>query len=509
MLRTDPRSWPIRWRLTALSVGVLVATLLVLGGVFQLLLDSALIDITADHLRDQARPVLRIMRGPRPGPPSESERSPPASSSFSLPRVAGLMVRGLSGPDTGALIYDAAGTLVGGSETSEEVEGWPQPTTERLRAALAGNESSEVIAQQTRRTLLLLLPLHAPDGEIVGVLALGGSLQLVDQLQARLRAALVVGTLLATLIAGVLGVRATRAALRPLDRVIHAARKIGAGELRERLRLKRSDEIGELAEAFDGMLDRLAVVLAAQRRFVADAAHELRTPLTALGGMVEMLQLGADRGDQTTVRRMLDTMDHEIGRLGRLVADLLTLSRLDAEQPLVMAPVRLGPLVKEVANQTRLLANGQQVEHRIEVEPTILGDADRLKQVLINLAANALAFTPADGRIEFRLVRERGTARLQVADTGSGIPPDILPRVMDRFVRGDRSRARSTGGSGLGLAIARGIVEAHGGTIALDSQMVGGTTVTIVLPLAATGVPSGKLQVSPTEDSGPREKVKV
>ncbi len=217
--------------------------------------------------------------------------------------------------------------------------------------------------------------------------------------------------------------------------------------------------------------------------FVAEAAHELRTPLTALGGMVEMLQMGADRGDQATVRRMLDTMDREIGRLGRLVGDLLTLSRLDAEQPLALVPVELAPLVTEVAQQTRLLARGQDVQLRIDASPTVLGDADRLKQVLINLTDNALKFTPAGGRVELRLDQVNGRARLAVADTGSGIAPELVPRVMDRFARGDASRARATGGAGLGLSIARSIVEAHGGSIALESQIGHGTSAIVELPV--------------------------
>lgn len=113
----------------------------------------------------------------------------------------------------------------------------------------------------------------------------------------------------------------TREVLRPLDREIQAARAIESGKLDERLRPTKRDEIGELGIAFDTMLDRLAGMVASQRRFVADAAHELRTPLTALGGMVEMLQMGADRGDPSTVRRMLNTMSGEIDRLGRLVAE--------------------------------------------------------------------------------------------------------------------------------------------------------------------------------------------
>ena len=506
MHRVDPRSWPIRWRLTALNVGVLAATLVLLGGVFLLQLDGALIGITADHLRDQAAIALQGPEGPRPPSSAERRRGPPPA--FSLPRAAPALVRRLSGPDTGVLVFDVDGALVAASETDEDVEAWPQPTAEQLAASLSGLERSVVVDQQTHRTLVLLLPLREPDGAIVGVLELARSLELTDQLEARLRTILAVGTLVALLVAAGLGLRATRSALRPLDYVIRAARRIGAGKLDERLRLARRDEIGELAEAFDNMLDRLAAVLAAQRRFVADAAHELRTPLTALGGMVEMLQMGADRGDPATVRRMLDTMDREIGRLGRLVTDLLTLSRLDAEQPVTLAPVELAPLVTEVAHQMQLLARGQDVQLRIEASPPVLGDADRLKQVLINLADNALKFTPAGGQVELRLEQVDGRARLAVADTGSGIAPELLPGVMDRFARGDASRARATGGSGLGLAIARGIVEAHGGDIAIHSQLGRGTTVTIDLPLSRTiGSAKGSsedLQPAGAGASGPR-----
>jgi two-component system OmpR family sensor kinase len=478
MPRLDARSWPIRWRLTALNVGVLAVTLLALGGVFLLQLDSALVGITADHLRDQARLAIegpgRLPDGP-PGPrfPGRDEhRGPPPG--LGAQRAADALVRRLSGPDTGVLVYGSDRTLVAATDTDDDVEAWPRPTAAQLAGAFERGESSAVVQQQTRRTLVLLLPLRTPDGA-AGVLGLARSLELNDQLAARLRLILAVGTALALLVAGALGLRATRAALRPLDLVIRAARRIGAGRLDERLRLARRDEIGELAEAFDRMLDRLAGALAAQRRFVADAAHELRTPLTALGGMVEMLQLGADRGDPATVRRMHDTMSREIDRLGRLVADLLTLSRLDAAQPLARAPLELAPLVGEIGRQVELLARGQQVAVRIDASPAVLGDADRLRQVLLNLADNALTHTPPGGRIELRLDHADGCATLTVSDTGSGIPPDVLPRVTDRFVRGDASRARATGGAGLGLSIAREIVEAPGGEPAIDSPPGRGT----------------------------------
>src|SRR5205814_897683 len=154
------------------------------------------------------------------------------------------------------------------------------------------------------------------------------------------------------------------------------------------------------------------------------------------GGMIDMLEIGAHRGDPVKIDRILDTMSREVQRLGRLVADLLTLSRLDSDQPPRLVEVELAPLVSEAAQQTRLPAKGQEIDLQIGAAPTVRGDADRLKQVLINLASNALAHTPPDGRITFRVGQRDERAQLAVADTGSGIAPELLPRVMDRFARG-------------------------------------------------------------------------
>jgi two-component system, OmpR family, sensor kinase len=516
--RLDPRTWPIRWQLTALNVGVHAATLIALSVIFLAQLDGALVGLTAENARDKVRLLADDRRGPPddpgrlPGPPDAAR--PPVGSDvgrpggpgdlgrppgpgdigrqpppFNLQRVAQFAIRRLSGPDSGVLVFDTNGTLVDATQVYEDQEPWPMPPPEQIAQALAGGQRSLIVRQIDHRTLLLAVPLPGPEGAIAGAVVLARSLELIDAVQARLLGFLVLGVCIAVVVGGGLGLRATREALRPLDRVIQAARAIESGKLDERLRPTKRDEIGELGIAFDTMLDRLAGMVASQRQFVADAAHELRTPLTVLGGMVEMLQMGADRGDPSTIRRMLDTMSREIDRLGRLVADLLTLSRMDAEQPLHPVPVDLGALLGEIAAQTRLLANGQEVVEQVDRPVNVVADPDRLKQVLLNLTANALRFTPAGGQVALRLRTERGRALVQVADTGSGIAPELLPRVMDRFVRGDASRARATGGSGLGLAIVGAIVEAHGGTIQIESVPGRGTTVTIGLALPTAGHP--------------------
>jgi two-component system OmpR family sensor kinase len=500
----DPRGWPIRWQLTALNVGVHAATLIILSAVFLAQLDGALVGITAENMREKLRSVTEERRPPPDDDtPPQGEPVRPAPPPFTLARVAQFAVRRLSGPDSGVLIFDPSGTLVDATQTYEDQETWPLPPAGWLERWPARGDHSLIVRQESHRTLLLAVPLHAPDGTVAGTLVLARSLDLIDAVQARLLWLLVIGVGIAVVVGGGLGLRATREALRPLDRVISAARAIESGRLGVRLRPTKRDEIGELGIAFDTMLDRLAGMVASQRQFVADAAHELRTPLTALGGMVEMLQMGADRGDPSTIRRMLDTMGREIDRLGRLVADLLTLSRLDAEQPLHLTTVNLGALLDDVAAQTRLLAHGQEIAVQAPQPVLVTADPDRLTQVLLNLTANALRFTPAGGQIALRLRTGGGRALVEVADTGSGIAPDLLPRVTDRFVRGDASRARATGGSGLGLAIASAIMDAHGGGMRIQSAPGVGTTVSIwlMLPVLDGGDTRGPSAVTPSHSS--------
>ena len=282
-----------------------------------------------------------------------------------------------------------------------------------------------------------------------------------------------------------LGVPLTRAALRPLDRLVATAERISSGDLAARSRLPHGgDEIGRLAAAFDHMLGRVETSFRTQRQFVADAAHELRTPLTAISGLVELLLLGADNEDRRTRRRTLTTVDKDLRRLTRLVNDLLTLSRHHLSVSTEPRPLDLAALVADIHAETAALAPEREVTLDGASGPlVVLGDADRLRQVLLNLADNARRYTPPGGRIGFRLRREGSVACVEVEDTGPGIMPEDLPRIFERFYRGDRSRARVSGGAGLGLAIARAIAEAHGGLLTVASEPGAGAVFTLHLPL--------------------------
>ena len=227
----------------------------------------------------------------------------------------------------------------------------------------------------------------------------------------------------------------------------------------------------------------------AKDEFLSVLSHELRTPLTPILGFTQMLRRGSVTPAQSALA--LETIEHSARAQTRLVGDLLDVSRILADKlPLELALTELLPLVEAAVAAARPAANAKQIELTAALDPAIgpvLGDSDRLQQVIANLLGNAIKFTPDGGRVNVQLSRDRETARLIVSDTGVGIPPDFLPRIFERFSQADASTTRRHGGLGLGLAIAAHIVERHGGTLTAESGGVGlGAAFTVRLPLALT-----------------------
>jgi signal transduction histidine kinase len=229
-----------------------------------------------------------------------------------------------------------------------------------------------------------------------------------------------------------------------------------------------------------------------QQEFVADASHELRTPLTVLRSATDVLDQHraeplADNGE------LFDDVRAEIARMDRLAADLLTLARSDTgELELMTAPLDLAELSGDVVRRITPLAHDRGVRLGFALRgeaPTVEADPDRIQQVLLVLLDNAIKHTPADGHVDVRVFQHSGAAILEVADTGSGIPPEHLPRIFDRFYRADK--ARSEGGTGLGLAIAKMLTDAHGGQLSITSTLGVGTRVSVALPLAARAASLG------------------
>jgi signal transduction histidine kinase len=226
-----------------------------------------------------------------------------------------------------------------------------------------------------------------------------------------------------------------------------------------------------------------------QQEFIADASHELRTPLTVLRSATELLNAHRQEPLETN-GELFDDVRAEIARMERLAQDLLTLARSDAGGlELMTAPVELAAIAAEVVRRTTPLARSHAIQLQLQTDAAdaiVEADPDRLQQVLLILIDNAIKHTPAGGRVDVRVRRRAQHGEVEVADTGSGIPPEHLPRIFDRFYRADKARARAQGGTGLGLAIAKMLVDAHDGQLQLTSQVGVGTQVAMSLPLLAS-----------------------
>jgi signal transduction histidine kinase len=313
------------------------------------------------------------------------------------------------------------------------------------------------------------------------------------------------------LLAVVVGWLLTRAALSPVFRITETARHIAAtGDYRQRLhvtppRLGHGDELFFLAATFNDMIARLEHMLESQRRLLADTSHELRNPITIIRGNLALLRRPSIA--ETTRKEAIVEAEEEAARMGRLVGDLLLLARADAgEEPSLQRElVDVGELAAEVVDQSRPTADGRLLTLDRDGACMVLGDRDRLKQLLANLVENAIRYTPAGGRINVsvhatalqqrsapvrsRIARESGPtpmAILTISDSGIGISPTDLPHVFERFYRADKARSRAHGGTGLGLSIAQYVAQAHGGSIEAFSDGTNrGSTFTVRLPLAS------------------------
>jgi signal transduction histidine kinase len=273
----------------------------------------------------------------------------------------------------------------------------------------------------------------------------------------------------------------TSSLFRPLEDIASVARQITrADDLSRRVpHSNRTDEIGDLARALNQSLERLDRLFRSQQRFLADISHELRTPLTSVRGNLDLMSRFG-RYDQESMAVIQDEME----RMSRLLGDLLLLARADTGGlPLRQAPVELDNVLFEVYRQVSRIEKPVAVELTDVDQATVLGDEDRLKQLLLNLVDNGIKYTQPGGAVRLSLAQENNWAQLTVSDTGIGIPAEDLPHIFERFYRVDKARSRAQGGSGLGLAIAQWIVQAHGGTIQVESTPGVGTTFRVRLPL--------------------------
>ena len=445
------------------TVGLVAANVATYSSLSSFLLDRT--DTTLDQTADALR---------RPGPGGGIRSAPPGTF---------VQVRSLDG-DT-VLATFAGETLPGARVPAPDLPGTVSPPTandgpEAVRYFTVSGDSGGAryrvrasVGADDRAMLLVATSLRDVDSTLHRLLLI----ELVVT-------ALVLGAIVA------LGLWLVRLGLRPLDAIGETASAIAAGDLSRRVeRAEERTEVGRLGLALNAMLARIESSFRAQeaserklRRFVADASHELRTPLTAVRAYAELYDRGAAERPHD-LERSMKGISRESERMSVLVEDLLLLARLDDGRPLEREPVRLDEVVGEAVETAQTVEPDRPIE--LNAEPaTVIGDRDRLRQIVDNLLANVRAHTPPGTPASVTVSRRNGSAEIAVTDQGPGLDEEHLEHVFERFYRADPSRARTSGGVGLGLAIVAAVAEAHGGTVSASSSPGEGTTIAIALPLA-------------------------
>jgi len=341
------------------------------------------------------------------------------------------------------------------------------------------------------------------NNRLLGTVQLIKSVSTVNDTLKQVRRYLILGTGLSLILAAIIGAFLAKRALSQIDAITKTAGGITrTKDLGQRLTITETNsEVGRLAETFNAMLDQIQALFNTQKRLVADVSHELRTPLTTVQGNVEYLQrmvaTTASKDvldDKTTadLQEVLGEVESETARMGTMIGDLLLLAQADSGAlQLEMQAVEMDTLLLDVFRQTQRLADRRKGKDLLNVrlgsedQALVCGDRERLRQLLLNLADNAIKYTPAGGTITLGLKIEDGWVQIYVSDTGIGIPEDQQKFIFDRFYRTDKARSRELGGSGLGLSIVAWIVEAHNGHIDVASSPQKGSTFSVWLPALA------------------------
>jgi len=304
------------------------------------------------------------------------------------------------------------------------------------------------------------------------------------RISASINRSLLVGGSLAIAIALVLTFFLSRRITSPVRVLATAARRLGRGDLSQRVQVQGQGEVAELARAFDTMASNLEHTEQLRRNMVADVAHELRTPLSNIQGYLEAIRDRVMKPNAATIR----SLNEEAALLSRLVNELQELSLAEAgELKLAFQAEDVAKLVRQAVSPWQPKMAAKEISLSLDLPdglPLVKIDWQRVNQVLHNLLENAVAYTPKGGSISVAAAELDGWVEVSVADTGEGIPAEDLPNIFERFYRVDKSRARVTGGSGLGLTIARRLIEAHGGRVTVESKLGKGSCFSFTLPVA-------------------------
>ncbi|MFD8887749.1 HAMP domain-containing sensor histidine kinase [Streptomyces erythrochromogenes] len=495
------RPWSLRTRLVVSAVALIAVVGAAIGTVTTLALRSYLVTQLDEQLDTSMRMAARV-----PGGKAARE----GGAGFVMAPGSPLDAVGIRLDHNGAVVASARNTR--GEEWSPDQV--PPSLTEAQSTALA----QAAQASQTSQKAVQGSPGRAVGAEVPGLgsyrvlaspdraVVLAYPLSEVDSTVRTLVGVEACVTLAGLIAASLAGQALVGVALRPLRRVAATATRVselplhkGEPALHERVPDAEANprtEVGQVGAAINRMLGHVSSALTARqqsemrvRQFVADASHELRTPLASIRGYAELTRRGREEPGPDT-RHALGRIESEATRMTGLVEDLLLLARLDAGRPLSTADTEtdLAPLVIDAVSDARAAGPDHHWRLNLPEEPaSVRADAARIQQVLVNLLANARTHTPPGTTVTAHVSRETSAVRLRIEDDGPGIAPELLPRVFERFARGDASRSRAAGSTGLGLAIVQAVVTAHGGSVGVQSEP-GQTRFEVVLPIAgATG----------------------
>jgi two-component system OmpR family sensor kinase len=458
-----PGSWPLRWRLAAVSAGLTLVILMLFGGVVGKVATQRI----RDDFNGEVRTAAQILAGEfkiEYGAFRTYVQEGPRLNDFVLPDDASARVLDVNG----RLLKESTGAVgLGPPRTGLSDHGDIRVATETIIAA---------------------------DGTVTGYVQYGRNVEHVESTIDRLWLFIAAGIFFGTLLASLAGVAIARRAMRPIASLTATAREIAATRDPSRRMPKPAveDEVGELALTLEQMLRSLDAARAEregamrkQREFVADASHELRTPLTSVLANLELLQASLAAPGHSEDREVVDSALRSSRRMSRLVGDLLLLARADAGRLDKHRRCDLAEVAGEAAAEAAALMGDRTLTLDNDRPLRVEGSSDELHRMVLNLLDNAAGHTPAGTHVELSLRQERGDAVVEVADDGPGIPVAMRQQIFDRFVRGAGPGDTAAGtGTGLGLAIVGAVAASHGGTIeALESES-GGALFRARIPLA-------------------------
>jgi two-component system, OmpR family, sensor kinase len=457
----------IRLRLTLLYSAILAITLIAFSTILYLAQSQLTLNTLKTTLTRQAEEfVVRERHFPR--------HNDDTSSTATLP---GRWIQTRS----------AAGTVIG--RTFDLADTALPLSAAGLNAVESGTPWTETALVQGESLLIYSQPV-LDQNHVTEIVQVAAPIAEREQSLGTLRLTLLVGSILVIIGAFAVGWWLSGTALRPIHRITQTAQEIGSErDFGRRVQhTGPNDEIGQLAVTFNGMLTELESAfhqveqaLQVQRRFVADASHELRTPLTTIRGNIELLHREPPIDSKERLDVLADTKD-EAERLIRLVNQLLVLARADSGRPLRQDALPLKPLLEDSCRQSKLIDPQRTITCDASPDAAVVGDRDALKQVMLILLDNALVHTPSGATVNVAAAVSDGRVSISVQDTGTGISPQLLPHIFERFFRGEVSR--SGPGTGLGLSIAKELVEAQGGGLTVESKVGKGSEFTVTLPRA-------------------------